>query len=144
MRRVDKCCFASLSSFLTISLCMIGHYFSHRLCSILCRVFIQLGFFMCSCGVSPMSFSADLYSFSKKLLVKFQHVLCTPLSCCLHSVVFPAGLPSCPSFLNILISAELSLLSSFCFTAQHSEPNGIAGCIAYRVVLCIYILIETI
>ena len=29
--------------------------------------------------------------------------------------------------LNILISAELSLFSSFFFTAQHSEPYVIAG-----------------
>ena len=37
------------------------------------------------------------------------------------NLVFP------PAHLNILISAEFSLLSSFFFTAQHSEPYVIAG-----------------
>ena len=37
------------------------------------------------------------------------------------NLVFPLA------HLNILISAEFSLLSSFFFTAQHSEPNVIAG-----------------
>ena len=37
------------------------------------------------------------------------------------NLVFPLA------YLNILISAEFSLLSSFFFTAQHSEPYVIAG-----------------
>ena len=37
------------------------------------------------------------------------------------NLVFPLA------HLNILISAEFSLLSSFFFTAQHSEPHVIAG-----------------
>ena len=39
------------------------------------------------------------------------------------NLVFPLA------HLNILISAEFSLLSSFFFTAQHSEPYVIAGLI---------------
>ena len=41
------------------------------------------------------------------------------------SDVVQPGLPF--AHLNILISAELSLFSSFFFTAQHSEPYVIAG-----------------
>ena len=94
---------------------------------------------------TPVSFSVGLCSFSQKHLVlgishiyvvafssqavtnHFSILFSRKLSTGLSSFLMWSNLVFPLAHLNILISAEFSLLSSFFFTAQHSEPYVIAG-----------------
>ena len=135
-----------ISPFLTISLCRASHYISHPVFSILCHVFSQLVFLHVSMYVVPPSlFNRPLlllpetYSLNdfaqmwlcsclkqwpKHFNLLFSRNVSTCFTCpsflmssCLvwSNLVFPLA------HLNILISAELSLFSSFFVTVQHSE-----------------------
>ena len=145
--------FSPFSSFLTISLCRAGHYCSNPVFSILCHVFSQSVFLHVFLYVIPPSlFSADLCSFSQKLLVLAVSQRCgcvlasssgqttlvflfsrkvstgfTSASFLISSFLMWSNLVFPLVHLNILISAEFSLFSSFFFAAQHSEPCVIAG-----------------
>ena len=142
--------FSHFSPFLTISLCRAGQYLSHPVFSVLCHVFSQSVFLHVSLYVS---FSVGLGSFSERhdsslsdfaqmwlgsrfrqwpnhFSLLFSRKVSTGFtwaSFVMSSFLMWSNLVFPPAHLNILISAEFSLLSSFFFTAQHSEPYVIAG-----------------
>ena len=144
--------FSPFSPFLTISLCRAGQYFCHPVFSILCHVFSYLVLLH-----APLTLSLHLFFGRPRLLLPQTSSFSDFAHMCLlsrlkqwpyhFSILFSRNIATCftcASFLmssfrmwsnlvfplahlNILISAELSLFSSFFFTAQHSEPYVIAG-----------------
>ena len=107
---------------------------SHPVFPILCHVFCQLVFFHVSLYVGPPPLLRPTsapsprnhfsLSFSRKFSIGFTWASFLVSSCLMWS-----NLVFLLAHLNILISAEFNLFSSFFFTAQHSEPYVIAGLI---------------
>ena len=139
------------SPFLTISLCRAGHYFiiiqyfrSCAMCSV-SRYFF-MSFFMLSLHLffgRPLLLvpeTSSLGDFAQTWLgsclkqlpkpLLFSRKVSTGFTCAsfrMSSFLMWSNLVFPLAHLNILISAEFSLLSSFFLMAQHSEPYVIAG-----------------
>ena len=139
-------------SFLTISLCMAGNYLRHPVFPILCHVFSQLVFLHVSLYVFPPSLfrptsapspqnvqvlaishrcgwvlasSSDQNAF--ELISMNVSTGFTCASFLMSSFLMWSNLVFPLAHLNILISAEFNLLSSFFLTTQHLEACVIAG-----------------